>query len=57
MWNLLQKDMEALTLDELQEYRSQAYAASLVATPRGKEEAIDAKVALADQEIRRRAAV
>ena len=54
VWNISQKDMEALTLDELLEYRNQARAASLMATPQGKEDAIDAKVALADQEISKR---
>jgi hypothetical protein len=54
VWNLQQRDMEALTLDELQEYRNQAYAASMVAHPQGKEDAIDAKVAMADQELARK---
>jgi hypothetical protein len=46
--------MEALTLDELLEYRNQAEAASRMAEPQGKEMAIDAKILLADQEIKKR---
>lgn len=54
VWSLEAKDMELLSLEDLKNYVAQATAASAVAHPEGKEAAIDRKIALAEEEIRKR---
>ena len=56
VWNVTEDFLAELSLDELKDFRNQAYAASNVAYPMTKELAIDGKIALVDQEISRRQA-
>jgi len=51
VWNLQSKDMESLSVEDLKDYVAQATSASNAAVQHGKEDAIDAKIALAAQEI------
>lgn len=55
VWSLTSNDMESLSVEDLKEYVAHATAASAVAFPDGKEAAIDRKIALAEQEINKRA--
>ena len=54
VWNVGQSELEGLSLEDLKDFRNQAYSASVVAEPFAKEQAIDHKVALADKEIAKR---
>lgn len=54
VWNLSQEDMKELSLEELREFRRQAQVAWNDAMPESKENAIQAKIDLADREIARR---
>ena len=54
VWNVTEAILEGLTIDELNEFRDQAYAASMAAYPDAKEVAIERKIALADEEIAKR---
>lgn len=54
VWNLPQKDIESLSVEDLKDFVAQATAASAVAVPDQKEAAIDRTIAAVEQEIARR---